>query len=78
MAVIERRLEQAEGGIDRLDAIGEQVIPVRYDQHGQPHAHLITWLGVDIAATPGAGLGDNSSVRLDLETRGICCLTLRG
>lgn len=41
--------------------------PVRYDQHGQPHAHLITWLGVYSAATPGTGLGDNSSVRLDLE-----------
>jgi Uma2 family endonuclease len=41
--------------------------PVRHPQHGEPHAHVITWLGVYKAATPGTGVGDNSTARLDLE-----------
>ncbi len=41
--------------------------PVRYDKHGQPHAQIIGWLFVYSVATPGTGLGDNASVRLDLE-----------
>ncbi len=41
--------------------------PVRYDVHGRPHAQIMTWLGVYSAITPGTGIGDNASVRLDLE-----------
>lgn len=41
--------------------------PVRFDQHGGPHADLMTWLGVYRANTPGVRVGDNSSVRLDLD-----------
>jgi hypothetical protein len=41
--------------------------PVRHRQHGSPHAHLISWLGQYIANTPGVEVGDNSSVRLDLN-----------
>jgi Uma2 family endonuclease len=41
--------------------------PVRFKHHGEPHGHIMTWLGVYCAATPGVGLGDNVSVRLDLE-----------
>lgn len=40
---------------------------VRFEYHGGPHADLMTWLGTYRAATPGVRLGDNSSVRLDLE-----------
>lgn len=39
--------------------------PVHFTSHSQPHAHIITWLGVYCAATPGAKLGDNATVRLD-------------
>jgi Uma2 family endonuclease len=39
--------------------------PVRYTNHGVPHTHLTTWLGLYYAATPGTGLADNSTVRLD-------------
>lgn len=38
--------------------------PVRFTVHGQPHAHLITWLGFYQAFTPGLAFGDNSTVRL--------------
>jgi len=41
--------------------------PVRHRQHGSPHAHLIVWLGQYAAHTPGVEVGDNSSVRLDLD-----------
>jgi len=41
--------------------------PVSYRQHGSQHAHLISWLGQYTAHTPGVGVGDNTSVRLDLD-----------
>src|SRR5262249_20270208 len=41
--------------------------PVRHRQHGAPHARLIIWLGQYTASTPGIEVGDNSSVRLDLD-----------
>jgi Uma2 family endonuclease len=41
--------------------------PVRLRQHGSPHAHLIIWLGQYAVNTPGVEVGDNSSVRLDLD-----------
>jgi Uma2 family endonuclease len=41
--------------------------PIRFEQHGQPHAQIITWLGVYVAATPGVSLTDNTTVRLDFE-----------
>jgi Uma2 family endonuclease len=41
--------------------------PVRHRQHGSPHAHLVGWLGQYAAHTPGVEVGDNSSVRLDLD-----------
>lgn len=41
--------------------------PVRYRRHGLPHSHLVTWLGNYEAATPGLGIGDNTSARLDLD-----------
>lgn len=41
--------------------------PVRLRQHGAPHADLITWLGVYRAHTGGVRVGDNTSIRLDLD-----------
>ncbi len=35
--------------------------------HGQPHAHIMTWLGVYCAATPRTQFADNTTVRLDLD-----------
>lgn len=39
--------------------------PVRSASHAQPHAFIITWLGVYAAATPGVEINDNATVRLD-------------
>ncbi len=41
--------------------------PVRARRHGQPHAHLVTWIGNYESATPGVLVADNASVRLDLD-----------
>jgi Uma2 family endonuclease len=41
--------------------------PVRQQWHGRPHGHLITWLGQYEAGTRGVEMGDNSTVRLDLD-----------
>ena len=41
--------------------------PLRYRNHGQPHALIMTWLGNYWAATPGVGMADNTTVRLDAD-----------
>ncbi len=38
---------------------------LRFDIHGEPHADIMTWLGVYRVATPGVRLGDNATVHLD-------------
>lgn len=39
--------------------------PLRIETHGEPHAYIMTWLGTYTAFTPGVGVADNSTVRLD-------------
>jgi hypothetical protein len=39
--------------------------PVRHDQHGLPHLHLILWLGNYYLNTPGALASTDATVRLD-------------
>ncbi|MFN6519342.1 MAG: Uma2 family endonuclease [Nostoc sp. CreGUA01] len=41
--------------------------PLRFNSHGKPHGDLIIWLGTYKVATPGVELGDNVTVRLDLN-----------
>ena len=41
--------------------------PVRQKNHGRPHSHLIGWLFIYEAGTPGVEIGDNSTVLLDLD-----------
>jgi hypothetical protein len=40
---------------------------LRFRSHGQPHGQIMTWLGVYQAFTPKVELGDNVTVRLDLD-----------
>jgi Uma2 family endonuclease len=40
---------------------------LRFRSHGRPHAVLMAWLTDYWLATPGTELGDNSTVRLDLD-----------
>ena len=39
--------------------------PLRVKQHGEPHSHIITWLGVYLASTSGLRMADSSTFRLD-------------
>lgn len=41
--------------------------PLRFEPHAEPHANLIGWLWTYKTATPGVRLGDNPTVRLDLD-----------
>jgi Uma2 family endonuclease len=52
---------------DLIEGIVYMASPVRYVSHSKPHGRLMTWLGVYEAATPGVGMGDNATVRLDAD-----------
>ncbi|SRR5713226_1264984 len=41
--------------------------PVRVKSHGAPHSHIVGWLFNYCAATPGAQVADNVTLRLDLD-----------
>ncbi len=41
--------------------------PVSTENHGAPHAQLVTWLGVYQSKTPGVQVADNATVRLDWD-----------
>lgn len=41
--------------------------PLRFEPHAEPHGNLMTWLGFYKAMTPGVRMGDNPTVRLDLD-----------
>ena len=41
--------------------------PVSANGHGVPHASFTTWLGMYWWATPGVQVGDNTTLRLDLD-----------
>ncbi len=41
--------------------------PVRCDRHGEPHALLMTWLGIYMLSTPDVRAADNSTILLGPE-----------
>ena len=48
-----------------IEGIVYMASPLRIIQHGEPHALIITWLGLYKAYTPNLQLGDNCTIRLD-------------
>jgi Uma2 family endonuclease len=40
---------------------------LRFRSHSQPHSRIMVWLGVYEATTPGIEVGDNPTVKLDLD-----------
>ncbi|MBE9117125.1 Uma2 family endonuclease [Lusitaniella coriacea LEGE 07157] len=50
-----------------IEGIVHMASPLRFEPHAEPHARIITGLGVYQALTPGVRLGDNPTVRLDLD-----------
>lgn len=55
-----RKAELIEGVVYVASAL-------RFQSHAEPHSNLNVWLGVYKAFTPGVRLGDNPTVRLDLD-----------
>ncbi|MGB3655456.1 MAG: Uma2 family endonuclease [Rivularia sp. (in: cyanobacteria)] len=50
-----------------IEGIVYMASPLRIRSHGEPHGNLILWLGTYKVTIPGLILGDNSTVRLDLD-----------
>lgn len=40
---------------------------LRFNNHAEPHSHIMAWLVVYQVFTPGVRVGDNPTVRLDLD-----------
>ena len=68
-AEFERRY-QAMPWVKKAELVGRVVYvspTVRQRSHGKPHAIIMGWLAIYTAATPGVDIGDNATVRLDLD-----------
>lgn len=50
-----------------IEGIVYMASPLRFETHAEPHADLLIWLGHYKIATPGVRLGDNPTVRLDVD-----------
>ncbi|OCR02378.1 hypothetical protein BCD67_01385, partial [Oscillatoriales cyanobacterium USR001] len=50
-----------------IEGIVYMAAALRIRSHGEPHAYIMTWLGVYKASTPGVQMGDNATVRLDAD-----------
>ncbi|HAG80016.1 MAG TPA: hypothetical protein DCL61_02345 [Cyanobacteria bacterium UBA12227] len=50
-----------------IEGIVYMASPVRITYHGRPHAQVMAWLTAYWVATPGVDMGDNTTVRLDLD-----------
>jgi Uma2 family endonuclease len=50
-----------------IEGIVYMASPLRFEPHAEPHANLMIWLGTYKIVTPGVRLGDNPTVRLDLD-----------
>ncbi|MEQ8463191.1 Uma2 family endonuclease [Coleofasciculus sp. E1-EBD-02] len=50
-----------------IEGIVYMAAALRFKSHGEPHGQIITWLGTYAAMTPNISMGDNPSVRLDLD-----------
>ena len=50
-----------------IEGIVYMASPLRITQHGEPHANIMLWLGFYKAFTPYLQLGDNCTVRLDID-----------
>lgn len=57
------RLKKAE----LIEGVVFMPSPLHFEQHAKPHARIMGWLAIYWAATPGVGLADNATLRLDAD-----------
>jgi len=50
-----------------IEGVVYMASPLRIRSHGEPHGQLMTWLGTYQAFTPHTVMGDNATIRLDLD-----------
>ena len=50
-----------------IEGVVHMPTPVRFEEHALPHGDIMGWLAAYRAETPGVLIGDNATVRLDLE-----------
>ena len=50
-----------------IEGVVQMSSPVRLNRHGQPHAYFVMWMAMYAGRTPGVGVADNTSDRLDLD-----------
>jgi Uma2 family endonuclease len=50
-----------------IEGIVYMASPLHFEPHAEPHADLMGWLWTYKIATPGVRLGDNPTVRLDVD-----------
>ncbi|QQE66071.1 hypothetical protein GFS31_27670 [Leptolyngbya sp. BL0902] len=65
----ERRASHASSPkkLELINGVVHMAAALRYRSHGLPHSHIMTWLGLYAAYTPGLELADNATVRLDVD-----------
>jgi Uma2 family endonuclease len=67
-AEFERRYEAMPNvKAELIEGVVYMASPVRQGQHGRQHSHLHGWLTHYLALTEGLDVGDNSTIRLDLD-----------
>lgn len=50
-----------------IEGVVHMPSPLHIREHAEPHANIMTWLGVYKSATPGIRLADNATLRLDMD-----------
>lgn len=50
-----------------IEGVVYMASPLRFEPHAEPHSSIVGWLWVYRSATPGVRLGDNATVRLDMD-----------
>jgi Uma2 family endonuclease len=50
-----------------IEGVVHMPSPARHRRHGRPHGHVVTWLGVYEAGTPGVEMANSATARLDLD-----------
>ncbi|AOY81071.1 Uma2 family endonuclease [Moorena producens JHB] len=52
-----------------IEGIVYMASPLLFKRHAEPHSSIMGWLFLYKASTPGVGLGDNATVRLDPDNQ---------
>jgi Uma2 family endonuclease len=53
--------------LELINGVVHMAATLHYRSHGLPHSHIMTWLGLYAAYTPGLDLADNATIRLDVD-----------